>query len=510
MIWNTNDFKERVLGCWMGKNIGGTLGAPMEWRRQVNEVSFYTQEHKGEPLPNDDLDIQLLWLIALEEQGLALDERVLGDYWMAYVTPHWAEYGNAKVNMRSGLVPPLSGALNNVYKHSCGAFIRSEIWACMCAGNPALAARYAVMDACIDHGCGGEGAYAAVFTAAMEAAAFVEDDVRTLIDIGLSYTPEGCDVRGAVLTAMAAYDGGRTWLEARDDVLSRYASAPFFNNPDTVSPDDTRKGFNDGPFGWEVPANMGMLIIGLLYGEGDFDKTLCITVNCGEDTDCTGATVGSIFGILHGAAGIPARWMTPIGRGIKTVAINLGDLQGRVPENIDELTERTVRMAQQAALRYPGAASFSDANVTDKSGIDAAALRGEAVRSMLYARGPVFRFSHYEVELIYPNGPFAAPGQRLAIELCVRHTHGVQGRVDVTLMPPPGFVIEGPSHRQGFITPAHWGMGQRCFAFTLLAEETPPARAYACAVITIDGRANAMTLPIAILGGEERAACDES
>jgi len=53
----------KSIGCWYGKNIGGTLGAPMKWKRQINDVSFYVQELNGEPLPNDDLDIQLLWLL---------------------------------------------------------------------------------------------------------------------------------------------------------------------------------------------------------------------------------------------------------------------------------------------------------------------------------------------------------------------------------------------------------------------------------------------------------------
>ena len=67
MLFNESEYRNKVLGCWLGKNIGGTLGAPMEWRRQVNQVDFYTQDLVGEPLPNDDLDIQLLWLVALEE-----------------------------------------------------------------------------------------------------------------------------------------------------------------------------------------------------------------------------------------------------------------------------------------------------------------------------------------------------------------------------------------------------------------------------------------------------------
>lgn len=60
-----------------------------------------------------------------------LNPRILADYWNLYVTPHWAEYGTAKINMRSGLIPPLSGTVNNIFKDSCGSYIRSEIWACI-------------------------------------------------------------------------------------------------------------------------------------------------------------------------------------------------------------------------------------------------------------------------------------------------------------------------------------------------------------------------------------------
>ena len=92
MNLNRQDYLDKVLGCWMGKNIGGTLGAPFEWKRQVNDVRFYTQDLKGEPLPNDDLDIQLLWLLAMEEQGVDIDSHTLAEYWCLFVGPHWAEY----------------------------------------------------------------------------------------------------------------------------------------------------------------------------------------------------------------------------------------------------------------------------------------------------------------------------------------------------------------------------------------------------------------------------------
>ncbi|MFA6176934.1 MAG: hypothetical protein WC765_10195, partial [Phycisphaerae bacterium] len=111
---NLETYRDKVLGCWTGKNIGGTLGAPFEGKRQIQDVTFYTQELGGKPTPNDDLDLQLIWLLAAEENGLfRLNERILGEYWVTYISGAWNEYGICKANIRNGLVPPLSGSCNN-------------------------------------------------------------------------------------------------------------------------------------------------------------------------------------------------------------------------------------------------------------------------------------------------------------------------------------------------------------------------------------------------------------
>ena len=69
MYLSLEDYRRRMLGCWIGKNVGGTLGMPMEWNRQPNDVTYYTHKMTGEPLPNDDLDLQLVWLRAMDEMG---------------------------------------------------------------------------------------------------------------------------------------------------------------------------------------------------------------------------------------------------------------------------------------------------------------------------------------------------------------------------------------------------------------------------------------------------------
>lgn len=158
MTLDFNTYRDKVRACWLGKNIGGTLGAPFEAVRGVLNVDYYTHDLSQGVLPNDDLDLQLIWLMAAEDYGTKLNSEVLGEYWLTFVTADWSEYGAGKGNMRAGLVPPVSGRYENPYGNSNGCFIRSEIWACLMPGHPELAVKYAFEDAIIDHT--DEGVYA--------------------------------------------------------------------------------------------------------------------------------------------------------------------------------------------------------------------------------------------------------------------------------------------------------------------------------------------------------------
>ena len=342
-------FYDKVFGCWMGKNIGGTLGMPVEWMRQKNNFTFYSQD-LSEPAPNDDLDLQLIWLLCAEERGIKLTSKDLAEYWLNYQVANYSEYGVAKANLKAGFLPPLSGTIGNEYKDSCGAYIRSEIWACMCPGRPDLAAQYCYEDAIVDHG-NGEGTYAALFAGAMEAAAFVESDLRKLIEIGLSYIPEDCGTAAAIKTAIECYDGGKTWEECRDTILERHRGSVFFKRMFVCAKEDQEKGFHKGKVGYDVPSNIGFVVAGMLYGEGDFDKCMCITVNMGEDTDCTAGTVGAIFGIIYGYKNIPQKWVEPIGHGIKSICCSVAH-GPFFPTTIENLTDRTIKLTKQVSLYY--------------------------------------------------------------------------------------------------------------------------------------------------------------
>jgi len=496
MRLNRNDYRDKVLGCWLGKNIGGTVGAPFEWKRQVNDISFYVQaDLNGRALPNDDLDIQLLWLCAMEEKGLDVTSQRLADYWCRFVTPHWAEYGNAKINMRHGLLPPLSGSTGNAFKHSCGAYIRSEIWACVAPGLPHVAAHYAVRDAILDHG-DGEGTYAEVFMAALESAAFVVSDLRALIDIALTYVPADCGVAAAVRTTLQCRDAGKTWLETRDEILRHHRGrlADFW----PVSPRDRELGFDTGELGYDVPSNIALTLVSLLWGGEDFGQVMCIAVNCGEDTDCTAATAGSIWGIIHGAAAVPQKWIDPIGRGIATIVLNLGELW-HLPKTVDELADRTQRLARQVLVRNHAEHLWSD-QPTDLGDLDPAGLRCRDLAGLrTLMSGPTFAFDFFTVHVHYGDGgPAIRNGQTKPLTFTLHSHWGVQAILNLRWYLPDGLHVS-PAPQGSLTFAAYENSKAVTFQFTAGELREPVTRAVL--EITADSRPTVMLVPVMFTNG---------
>jgi len=319
------EYYNKVYGCWLGKNAGGTLGTPLEsgWgKEEMFDVWWYPKLQEG-GLPNDDLELQLIWLQALEERGLNITARDLAEYWLDCIAYNFDEYGLNKTNLKKGLVPPVSGYFNNWFKHCMGSPIRSEIWACIAPGLPNVAAKYAYEDAIVDH-AGGESVYGEIFNAVVESAAFVISDKMKLLEIGLSFIPENCETAKAIRNAITAYQRGMDWKSARNFVLRNSYS----------------------PIAQYSPVNLGFQTIGLLYGE-DFGDAICKAVNCGYDTDCTGATLGSILGIILGKDGLPSKWIEPLSDKIVTNASWGGIKNVKEPKDLDELTKRVCKIGKE-------------------------------------------------------------------------------------------------------------------------------------------------------------------
>lgn len=465
MIAFAKDYlRDRIYACWIGKNIGGTLGTSYEGTHDLLDIQGFASK-AGEPLPNDDLDLQLAWLRAVDELGPQnITSKALAEYWLSYITPNWNEYGIGKANLRAGLPAPLSGWVNNEeWRNSNGAWIRTEVWACLYPALVEKAIRFAYEDASVDHGLG-EGTWAAIFVAAMESAAFAISDIPALIDIGLGKIPEDCRVARSVRLVVDAYAKGTPWQEVRQALV-----------------EDSRD------LGWfQAPANVGFVVLGLLYGEGDFKRSLLLAVDCGDDTDCTGATLGALLGIRGGMAVIPEDWRAYIGDGIKSICLTNG--HGAFPTDCTQLTDcicnllpTTLRTPHAAPERFQGR-DFAKALASRKP--DSFTAEGLYVDALVELEGR----------------PEICPGGALRGRVTLTpHTLPEQKNFCLRFFAPEGWQVNGP--RSLFTSAAHSAFtGHASAEFTIVAGERVEALNRVTLEISCPGRPTPLLLSLPILG----------
>jgi hypothetical protein len=483
---NFDSYRDKVRACFIGKNIGGTMGWPYEGKRETFDIKGYSTP-PGKPLPNDDLDLQLVWLHAVETCGLrALSADALGAYWLDLIVPNWNEYGIGKSNMRRGLVPPFSGEYENSWKNSNGAWIRTEIWACLAPACPAIAAKYAIEDAKVDHGAA-EGTVAAAFVAAMQAAAFAVKDIRAAVELALSAIPEQSRMADSIRFLLDCFDRGMDPIDARNAVQKRNAD------------------IGDGWF--EAPSNVAYAVIGLLWGRGDFKKALITAINCGDDADCTGATVGATMGIFLGTAGVPEDWSAYIGDEIVTISLNktCGSTGLRFPKTCTELCERVVAEAPHALHDTAAPVCFTDG----ESEVGAEALEKLCAQCAEVRRAvaPKPYTAHYEstvllADLTLSHAPEITAGGEigLSLEIYTRRTYGdILSDLTFRWWLPQGFTVEGKrtamipnrnSHDDGIARAS----------FTLRAGDTVLPENRIVLEISIVGRPSLLYIPIVLLG----------
>lgn len=408
--WET--YFDKTLGCWMGKNSGGTLGGPVEGRKEALALDWYPVVQEG-GIPNDDLEVQLVWLHALETRGIALTAEDLAAEWLDHYLPNWDEYGFSKTNVRKGLLPPLSGAWNNWFSESMGCPIRSEIWACVAPGLPLLAARLAREDAIVDHT--DESAYAEILFAVIESAAFVEEDRDRLMALGLAAIPDESRVARAVRVMQETWQRTGSWEATRQAILEA----------------EGRWNFTD------APQNIAFTLLGWYSSPNDFGQAICDSVNCGYDTDCTGATLGAILGTAWGARRLPERWMKPLG---DSIAIDPRRTRlHAVPKTLQELAERTAAIAV-AMLAQHGYA-FGPGRVLEVALPTPEELRQQMQDAGLWRnrRDEVERRFHYgRVRVRYPGGPVLAPGGKSQVTVTVTNDteRRMEGPVAVAPLAP--------------------------------------------------------------------------
>ncbi|MCS6847026.1 MAG: ADP-ribosylglycohydrolase family protein [Anaerolineae bacterium] len=311
-----SDYLERVYAGILGKIIGVYLGRPFEgWSydrimAELGEINYYVHKQRKTLLvvTDDDISGTFTFLRALPDYGndVNITPAQIGQTWLNYIIERktilwWGGMGNstehtAYLRLKRGVVAPESGsiALNGkVVAEQIGAQIFIDGWAMVAPGDPALAADLARRAASVSHD--GEAIYGAQVIAAMEAQAFVERDLHKLIECAISFIPRDSIIYRLINDIREWRDKIADWRKARELLQQHYGYDKYGGN-------------------CHIVPNHGVIMLGLLYGDDDFQKSLMITNTAGWDTDCNSGNVGCLLGIKNGLTAIDngPDWRGPV------------------------------------------------------------------------------------------------------------------------------------------------------------------------------------------------------
>ena len=317
-----SDYYERVYAGVLGKIIGVYLGRPFEgWTHEkimvsLGEIKYYVNDRRDLPLHNhqlvvtdDDISGTFTFLRTLPDYGNSLDLTAaqIGQTWLNTIIENrtilwWGGLGNstehtAFLRLKDGVSAPRSGsiALNGkLVAEQIGAQIFIDGWGLISPGDPALAADLARRAASVSHD--GEAIYGAQVIAALIAGAFVEFDLDKLIDTAVALIPADSIVYRLISDLRDWHAADRhDWYAAREKLAGQYGYDKYGGN-------------------CHIIPNHGLVLLSLLYSQGDFHHAQTIVNTCGWDTDCNAGNVGCILGVRNGLAAFEAGpdWRGPV------------------------------------------------------------------------------------------------------------------------------------------------------------------------------------------------------
>ncbi len=340
-VVDSSTLKDKIHGAWMGRICGCLLGKTVEGIKTDELIPFlketnnypmhryirrsdlnddilnkykyrfenrcYADTADGMPV-DDDTNYVVLAQKVIEKYGRDFTSYDMSRLWLslqpkdAYCTAERVAF----CNFVNGYEPPESAAYKNPYREWIGAQIRGDYFGYINPGNPELAAEMAFRDASISHTK--NGIYGEMFVAAMLAIAATTNDIKTIILGGLAQIPHTSRLYEAICDVINQYENGISQEDCFAEIHNRYNEYTSHGWCHTIS-------------------NAMIVVASLLYGKGDYGKSICMSVQMGFDTDCNGATVGSILGLAFGTKCIDEVWTKPINNKLHTSIFGVGTIK---------------------------------------------------------------------------------------------------------------------------------------------------------------------------------------
>lgn len=354
--FSSGELRTQLHAAWLGRAAGCLLGKPVEKvprqgiRTILESIGEYplSQYFTARDVPpkvterypwnrasrptslrenivcmpeDDDLNYTMLNLAVVERFGADFSTENVAQTWlemMPVLTVFTAERV-AYLNLLNYYTPPQTAVHQNPYREWIGAQIRADLWGYMHPGDPAAAAKAAFRDARLSHV--ENGIFGEMMVAAMVAEAFVANNVAQIIQAGQKVIPSDSRLAQAIEQTVQLDLLNQPW-ETTLDAL--YANLGHYHWVHTIN-------------------NAALVVAALIYGQGDYQQSITAAVMGGWDTDCNGATVGSIVGLMNRA--VPEKWIIPLHNQVRT------SLKGFDHSSFDGLAQRTLNIIPVRYIR---------------------------------------------------------------------------------------------------------------------------------------------------------------
>lgn len=368
------ELKDKIAGYWMGQLVGNYVGFPFENLYDEEPIPVFVDRYMnyqdadtlglkmnlndrrafvdimaqamGGAWSDDDTDIEFVTLHGLEQYGLDITYEEIALLRKKHINRFiWSSNALVHDLLIEGHLPPETGskALNEHW-YTLGSQLTNEIWGAVYPGMTDLAADRAEWAARVTHDSW--ATHGTVLYVSMYSAAYFEQDVDKLLEIGMSKLPDDSP-----------------YLEAVQNVIRWHSEYPNWK--------DTRKRIHDAYYqefdGFDLPYPMGSAainglngIMALLYGDGDFTQSIAIATTTGYDCDNQAATIGGLLGVMHGASSIPDRFTLELpSRGKWTSPFNdtyVNYSRDHLPNynKISDIVTRILQIAEVAILEQGG------------------------------------------------------------------------------------------------------------------------------------------------------------
>lgn len=336
--------EDKIRGGWAGQMFGVAYGAPTEFKAlgEIFEGEIkWSPEMVSNSIYQDDLYVEMTFTAVMDAVGLDATSEQYGEAFKNSKYNLWHANAAARRLLNQGIKPPWSGHPKyNLHANDIDFQIESDFIGLMTPGLPQEANKYADR---IGHVMNyGDGVYGGMLFAGMYSAAFFENDPRKVVEEGLKSLPKKSGYARVVQdvldwSARHPDDWKKTWKLINDKW-----------DKDDADADGSLR-----PFNINARLNGAFVVLGLLYGNGDFDKTIEISTRAGQDSDCNPSSAAGILGVIKGYDAIPDKWKS----GIAAIADKKFDYTNY---SFNSITDSTVKRALMVIKSVGGKVTDSE------------------------------------------------------------------------------------------------------------------------------------------------------